>query len=223
MCERSAAGLDVFYPIVPDVDWLSRVVALGVRTVQLRVKDAETGEVRRQIEAGLAVARAGGCQLIINDYWREAIEAGAEYIHLGQEDLGSANVGAIKAAGLRLGISTHSMDELDVALAAEPDYVALGPIYETKLKVMKWSPQGLETIGRWKARIGELPLVAIGGITPERAPGVMAAGAQSVAVITDFLTAADPEARIRLWLTWAAEVRGCVSVPPTDKPGGKVP
>ncbi len=146
--------------------------------------------------------RAGrsGCQLIVNDYWREAIDAGADYIHLGQEDLAAADVGAIKAAGLRLGISTHSEEELATALAAAPDYVALGPIYKTKLKVMQWAPQGLETIGRWKARIGKLPLVAIGGITPERAPGVIAAGAQSVAVITDFLTAPDPEARIRLWL-----------------------
>jgi len=222
MHERAAQGLDVFYPIVPDADWLSRIVPLGVRTVQLRVKDARRREVLRQIEAGLAVTRAGGCQLIVNDYWREAIEAGADYIHLGQEDLGAADLGAIKAAGLRLGISTHSEAELEIALKVAPDYVALGPIYKTKLKVMKWAPQGLARIGGWKERIGSLPLVAIGGITPERAPAVIAAGARSVAVITDFLTASDPEARIRLWLDWAASVRLSVAVPTTEERDRKI-
>ena len=114
---------------------------------------------------------------------------------------------AIKAAGMRLGISTHSEEELEIALAAEPDYVALGPIYETKLKAMKWAPQGLDRIADWKARIGALPLVAIGGITPERADGVVAAGADSVAVITDFFTAPHPEARVQLWLDWAGTIR----------------
>ena len=96
--------------------------------------------------------------------------------------------------------------ELATALAAKPDYVALGPIYETKLKVMKWAPQGLDRIGDWKRRIGSLPLCAIGGITPERAPGVLAAGADCVAVVTDFVTAADPEARVRQWVAWARTI-----------------
>ncbi len=128
-------------------------------------------------------------------------------MHLGQEDLAAADVAAIKAAGMRLGISTHSEEELDIALAAGPDYVALGPIYETKLKAMKWAPQGLARIGTWKARIGALPIVAIGGITPERADGVVAAGADSVAIITDFMTAQHPEARIETWLAWAEAQR----------------
>ncbi|MEO1266394.1 MAG: thiamine phosphate synthase, partial [Pseudomonadota bacterium] len=114
---------------------------------------------------------------------------------------------AIRAAGARLGLSTHSPEELDVALAAEPDYVALGPVYETKLKAMKWQPQGLERVAAWKQRIGDLPLVGIAGITVERAPGVIAAGADSVAVITDFLTHSDPEFRIRQWLEWAEHAR----------------
>lgn len=213
---ESDAAPDIFYPIVPDVDWLARLVPLGVRTVQLRLKDARPDEVRRQIATSLDIARGRGCQLIVNDYWREAIDAGADYVHLGQEDLAAADLTAIKAAGLRLGISTHSEDELAVALAANPDYVALGPIYETKLKVMTWAPQGLERIGVWKAAVGALPLVAIGGITPARAPGVIAAGAQSVAVITDFLTAPDPEARVRQWIAWAAEARSGNLNPSTD-------
>jgi thiamine-phosphate pyrophosphorylase len=207
MNERAAGGIDVFYPIVPDARWLARLVPLGIRTVQLRIKDAAGDDIRKQIAASLKVARRHGCQLIVNDYWREAIDAGADYVHLGQEDLAAADVDRIARAGLRLGISTHSADELATALAARPAYVALGPIYETKLKAMRWAPQGLERIADWKRQIGNVPLVAIGGITPERATGVIAAGAQSVAVITDFMTAPDPEGRIRLWLQWADGAR----------------
>lgn len=199
--------LDVFYPIVPDVGWMERIVPLGVRTIQLRLKDASEAEVRRQISGSVEICKRHGCELIVNDYWREAIALGADFLHLGQEDLADADVAAIKKAGIRLGISTHSHEELDIALAAKPDYVALGPIYETKLKAMKWGPQGLDRITDWKGRIGSLPLCCIGGITPERAPGVVAAGCDSVAVITDFFTHADPEGRVRQWLTWAATVR----------------
>ena len=207
MSETRAGGLDVFYPIVPDATWAARLIPLGVRTLQLRLKDAAPAEVRRQVAESLEVARRHGCQLIVNDYWREAIDAGADYVHLGQEDLAAADVVAIKAAGMRLGISTHSEEELATALAAAPDYVALGPIYETKLKVMKWAPQGLARVAAWKARINGLPLVAIGGITPETAGDVVAAGADCVAVITDFMTAQIPEVRVETWLAWAASQR----------------
>jgi thiamine-phosphate pyrophosphorylase len=199
--------LDVFYPIVPDLGWMERIVPLGVRTIQLRLKDAPEAEVRRQIAGSIEICKRHACDLIINDYWREAIALGADFLHLGQEDLADADMAAIKKAGIRLGISTHSHEELDIALAAKPDYVALGPIYETKLKAMKWGPQGLDRITDWKGRIGSLPLCCIGGITPERAPGVVAAGCDSVAVITDFFTHADPEGRVREWLAWAATVR----------------
>jgi thiamine-phosphate pyrophosphorylase len=205
---RREAVLDVFYPIVPNIRWLERIVPLGVKTVQLRLKDTATDEISRQIVRALEVTRDAGCQLIVNDHWRAAIAKGADFIHLGQEDLAGADLPAIKAAGLKLGLSTHSEAELDVALAARPDYVALGPIYETKLKAMAWAPQGLDRIRQWKARIGALPLVAIGGITPERAGPVTAAGAQSVAVISDFMASPHPEARVRLWLEWAATRRG---------------
>jgi thiamine-phosphate pyrophosphorylase len=203
-----AAGLNVFYPIVPDLAWLERLVPLGVTTVQLRLKDAAPERVRHEIAESLKVCARHGCQLIVNDYWQEALALGADYIHLGQEDLAAADVGAIHAKGVRLGISTHSAEELAVALAARPDYVALGPIYETKLKVMKWAPQGLARLAEWKGRIGALPLVAIGGITPERADGVVAAGADSIAVITDFFTHPDPVARVRQWVAWAERVKG---------------
>lgn len=198
---------DVFYPIVPSAAWVARLVPLGVRTIQLRIKDKPAAEVRDEISAALVVTRAPHCRLIVNDYWQTAIDLGATDLHLGQEDLADADLAAIRRAGIALGISTHSDDELEIALRAEPAYVALGPIYETKLKAMKWEPQGLEKIGEWKKRIGGLPLVAIGGITPDRAGPVRAAGADSIAVITDFMTAPHPEARVRLWLDWAATVR----------------
>jgi thiamine-phosphate pyrophosphorylase len=207
MTATAAPCLDVFYPIVPDTGWLKRLVPLGIRTVQLRLKGAAPDEVRRQIADSLDVCARHGCQLIVNDYWREAIELGADFVHLGQEDLAAADVAALTAQGVRLGISTHSPEELAIARAADPAYVALGPIYETKLKVMKWAPQGLDRIREWKARIGSLLLVAIGGMTPERAPGVLAAGAQSVAVITDIFAHADPEGRVRIWLEWAETCR----------------
>ena len=195
--------LDVFYPIVPDLAWMERIVPLGVQTVQLRLKDASETEVSRQIAGSREICKRHGCDLIVNDYWREAIALGADFLHLGQEDLAEADVAAIKKAGMRLGISTHSLEELDIALAAKPDYVALGPIYETKLKAMKWGPQGLDRITGWKKKIGAMPLCCIGGITPERAGGVVEAGADSVAVITDFFTHPDPEDRVRQWLAWA--------------------
>ena len=199
--------LGVFYPVVPDVSWIERLAPLGVETIQLRLKDAAPAEVDRQIRASMAICQRHGCQLIVNDYWEAAIAAGADFLHLGQEDLAAADLARIKAAGLKLGVSSHDHAELDIALAAKPDYIALGPIYETKLKVMKWAPQGLERIRDWKKRIGTIPLCAIGGITPERAPGVLAAGADCVAVVTDFVTATDPDARVRQWVAWAKTVQ----------------
>jgi thiamine-phosphate pyrophosphorylase len=197
------ALLDRFYPIVPDLAWMERLVPLGIRTVQLRLKDAESGEIRRQIKGSIDVCARHGCTLIVNDHWREAIEAGARFVHLGQEDLVVSDIAALKAAGVKIGLSTHDPEELAIGLAAKPDYVALGPIYETKLKIMKWEPQGLARVSEWKSRIGDLPLCAIGGITPERAAGVYEAGADSLAVITDFYTHPDPEARVRTWVKWA--------------------
>ncbi len=188
-----------FYPVLPDLGWLERLVPLGVKTVQLRLKDATSAEIERQIAASIALCAKHECQLIVNDYWREAIALGADYIHLGQEDLAEANLAAIKTAGLKLGISTHSHEELEIALDVSPDYVALGPVYETKLKKMKWAPQGLDRVTEWKSLI-PCPLVAIAGITVERAPDVLAAGADSLAVVTDIIAHSDPEARVAEWL-----------------------
>lgn len=204
----ASRGPDLFYPLVPDWRWIPRLAALGVKSVQLRFKGGDNAAVNTQVREAVAAAQTHNIQLIINDYWRAAIRHGATDIHLGQEDLAVADLDAIKGAGLRIGLSTHSEIELERALAAEPEYVAIGPIFETKLKKMAWSPQGLDRIRQWRTLIGDLPLVAIGGLTPERAQSVIEAGASSVAVITDIYTNPHPEARVALWVEWAKRQRG---------------
>lgn len=199
--------LDPFYLIVDSADWVARLVPLGVKLVQLRIKDCPPAELRRQIRQARETCAAHGCQLIVNDYWRLAIEEGCDFVHLGQEDLAEADRDAIRRAGLRLGVSTHDQTELQTALSTEPDYLALGPIWPTILKQMKWAPQGLERISAWKADIGHLPLVAIGGITAERAPLALERGADSAAVVTDITRHADPEGRTREWLAVTAPWR----------------
>ena len=192
-------SLDPFYPIVSDTEWLGPLLPRGIKLVQLRIKDQLPGVVRAEIERAISLCAGFGCQLVVNDYWREAIALGADAVHLGQEDLAAADLLAIRTAGLKIGVSTHSFEELDRALAAQADYVALGPIYTTKLKAMPWPPQGLPRIAEWRSRIS-CPLVAIGGITLDRAPLVLAAGADSVAVITDIVTNQDPGAHVEKWV-----------------------
>ena len=179
--------LDPFYPIVPDSDWLARLLPRGIKLVQLRIKDAQTKVRRTEIETALALCARHGCQLVVNDYWRTAIETGADFIHLGQEDLAGADLTAIRRAGIKFGISTHSDDELQTALAAEPDYVALGPIYPTLLEENALGT-ARPCAHRHLEEPDRLPARGIGGITPERAPDVFKAGADSVAVITDIVT-----------------------------------
>jgi len=192
--------LPKFYPIVPDASWAGRLAAAGVKLIQLRIKDAAPEQIPGEITKALQICSRYGCELVVNDYWQAAIDCGASFVHLGQGDLETADAAAIRRAGLRLGISTHSHEELERALSENPDYVALGPIYETKLKVMPWAPQGLSRIGEWK-RIAKRPLVAIGGITLERAPLVFEAGADSIAVVSDVVAHPYPEQRARDWLT----------------------
>jgi len=192
--------LDRFYPIFDSCEWLHRLLPEGIRLVQLRVKDKPEAAVRHEIVHALALCEEYDCQLIVNDYWRIAIEEGADFVHLGQEDLDDADLDAIRAAGVRLGVSTHDHAELERALTLQPDYIALGPIYPTILKSMRWEQQGLGRITEWKELIGDIPLVAIGGFSVERAKGAFEAGADIVAAVTDITLNKDPEARVRAWL-----------------------
>lgn len=189
-----------FYPIVDSAAWVERIVACGARLIQLRIKERDDAHVRAEVRAARAVCRRRAT-LVVNDYWQIAIDEGCEFVHLGQSDVDGADVPALRRAGIRLGISTHDHAELDRALALAPDYVALGPIFPTVLKQMPWAPQGLERITEWKRLIGAIPLVAIGGLTPERARAALAAGADSAAVVTDLVRHPQPEARAREWVT----------------------
>jgi thiamine-phosphate pyrophosphorylase len=191
---------DRFYPVVDSVAWVARLAKLGVGTVQLRAKDLDDGAALQIITDALAVTKDTPTKLVVNDYWRAAIVAGAKHLHLGQEDLADADLGAIREAGLTLGVSTHDDDELAAALRAKPNYIALGPIFPTTLKSMRFAPQGIPKITEWKKRIGNIPLVAIGGIKLEQAAAIFAAGADSIAVVSDITQHADPDSRVRDWL-----------------------
>ncbi|MGR3600479.1 MAG: thiamine phosphate synthase [Heliomarina sp.] len=192
--------LDRFYPIFDSLAWLERTLPLGVKLVQLRIKDMPEPALRPLVAKAQALCRSHDAVLVVNDHWRIAMDAGCDWVHLGQEDLDDADLVAIRRAGIRLGISTHDHNELDRALALEPDYVALGPVYPTILKKMKWTQQGLDRVAEWKRLVGDLPLVAIGGMTPERAARAFAAGADIVSAVTDITLSDDPEDRVRHWL-----------------------
>ena len=196
----NGAGLDPFYPIVDSAVWVARLVSAGALFIQLRVKDEDEARIARETREALSVCAGSRAALVVNDYWRVAIDEGAPWVHLGQGDLDHADVGAIRKAGLKLGVSTHDEAELERALKLEPDYVALGPIYFTRLKAMAFAPQGLERIGEWRRRIGAIPLVAVGGLNAERAKLCLAAGADVVSVVTDITLHPDPEARAREWV-----------------------
>ncbi|WP_405106954.1 thiamine phosphate synthase [Phaeobacter sp. BS52] len=192
--------MERFYLIVGHVSQLELLVPHGVRLVQLRLKDLPEQELRRQIARARDFCAVHGAQLVVNDHWQAALDLNCGFVHLGQDDMDSADFAALRRKGVRFGLSTHDEAELERAFAFEPDYIALGPVYETLLKKMKWAPQGLDRLRRWKEMAGDTPLVAIGGLTPERLPGVFAAGADSAAVVTDIQQAPDPEARTREWI-----------------------
>jgi thiamine-phosphate pyrophosphorylase len=184
-----------FYPVVPTAAWVERLLSWGVRTIQLRIKAAEhtpaniATEVLAAIEAGKAVP---GAQVFINDHWQLALAGGAYGVHLGQEDLDTADIEALRMAGIRLGLSTHTPAELARAHVVQPSYLAIGPIYPTTLKVMPYEPVGLERLASWAKQAAPYPVVAIGGISLERMPGVLACGVDGVAVVSAVTLADDP-------------------------------
>lgn len=194
------------YVIVDSSDWVARLLPLGVKLIQLRIKERSQEYVRHEIRIARELCAAAGAQLIVNDYWQLALQESCDCVHLGQGDLDAADLAALRKARIRIGISTHDETELQRALALDPDYVALGPIYPTLLKQMPWAPQGLDRLTQWKRQVGAIPLVAIGGLTAERLAGVFVAGADSAAVVTDIARHPNPESRTREWLATAAHL-----------------
>src|SRR6202142_124094 len=199
---------DRFYPVVDSVAWVARLALLGVGTIQLRAKNLSESDALQTVIDALEIIRGTPARLVVNDFWRAAIIAGAKHLHLGQEDLAGADLKAIRTAGLTLGLSTHDDEELETALRAKPDYIALGPIFPTTLKSMRFAPQGIPKIAEWKKRIGDIPLVAIGGIKFEQAREIFLAGADSIAVVSDVTQNPDPDARVRAWLGLNAAAAG---------------
>ncbi|MEO6291324.1 MAG: bifunctional hydroxymethylpyrimidine kinase/phosphomethylpyrimidine kinase [Burkholderiaceae bacterium] len=183
------------YAVVDSADWVQRVLAAGVATVQLRIKASKLVDIRREVQLAIRYAKAANAQLFINDHWQLAIEEGAYGVHLGQEDLDVADLDAIAQAGLRLGISTHSYWEVCRAWQLRPSYVACGPIYATQSKDMPWLPQGNHNLAYWCALL-PLPVVAIGGIKLAQATACSQDGAAGVAVISAIDKAASPELAI---------------------------
>jgi len=179
------------YPVVETVEWIERLLEFGVRTIQLRIKDRQEEDVEQQIADAVALGKRYQARLFINDYWRLAIKHQAYGVHLGQEDLDVADLDAIHAAGLRLGLSTHDDTELDRALAVEPSYIALGHVFPTQTKDMPSAPQGLAELTRHIQRLQGISTVAIGGISIERVPAVLATGVGSVAVVSAITQAED--------------------------------
>ena len=172
------------YPVVDSVQWLERLLEAGVRTLQLRIKDLPADAVMPAIAAAVALGSRFGARLFINDYWQQAIEAGAYGVHLGQEDMETADLAAIQAAGLRLGISTHGYFELMRARELAPSYIALGHIFPTNTKAMPSRPQGLVRLHHYRALMAQWPTVAIGGIGEERVAAVKASGVGSIALVS---------------------------------------
>ena len=199
--------LDPFYPIFDHSQWLADLLPLGIKLVQLRAKDKSTSALRAEIETAKSLCDEFDCQLVVNDHWQLALDLGCDFIHLGQEDLLTADIPTIKATGIKIGLSTHSDEELDLALSLSPDYIALGPVYPTILKKMPWEPQGLAEVSRWKKQLGNIPLVGIGGLNLERADGVFKAGADIVSVVTDITLNADPNGQVKRWLDLTSTYR----------------
>ena len=184
-----------FYPVVPTAAWVERLLGWGVRTIQLRIKTADhtPAEISAQIIAAIEAGKAvPGAQVFINDHWQLALAANAYGVHLGQEDLDTADIETLRSANIRLGLSTHTPEELARAKAVQPSYLAIGPIYPTTLKVMPYEPVGLTRLAEWAKLAAPYPVVAIGGISLERLPGVLACGVDGVAVVSAVTLAADP-------------------------------
>jgi hydroxymethylpyrimidine kinase / phosphomethylpyrimidine kinase / thiamine-phosphate diphosphorylase len=183
------------YAVVDSAAWVQRVLHSGVKTVQLRIKSSEFVDIRREVQLAVQHAKTSNAQLFINDHWQLAIEEGAYGVHLGQEDLQTADLQAIADAGLRLGVSTHSFWEVCRAWALQPSYIACGPVYATQSKDMPWLPQGIQNIAYWSSLL-PVPVVAIGGISVDRAFEVRQAGAAGIAVISAITAAVAPPSAI---------------------------
>ena len=186
------------YPIVDSFEWVKRLLPFGVKTIQLRIKNLHGAELENEIEKSILLAKEYDARLFINDFWEIAIKHSAYGVHLGMEDLATADITQIQKAGLRLGLSTHCYFEAAIAHSFRPSYIALGPIYFTKLKAMDFPPQGIEVLKLWR-KLFDYPLVAIGGITLEKSEEVLSGNPDFISVVRDITQSDNPEKRVKDW------------------------
>jgi thiamine-phosphate diphosphorylase len=183
-CNKTPLGI---YPVVDRADKLEPLYRCGITTAQLRVKDLTGDALEQEIIEAIKISEKQHVRLFINDYWQLAIKHRAYGIHLGQEDIQEADTQAILDAGIRLGISTHTPEEIDIALGFEPSYLAIGPIYEPISKELTYPTVGIAQLKAWASAV-PYPIVAIGGITEENISNVVAAKAASgIAMISGVL------------------------------------
>ena len=187
------------YPVVDRSDWLEKLLPLGVKTIQLRIKDLQGYPLEEDIKRSVLLAKQYNATLFINDYWDLAIQFGANGVHLGQDDLPKADIAKIHEAGLYLGVSTSCYYEVAAALAVNPSYIACGPIYSTTSKIMSFNPQGIEQLKRWRRTL-QYPLVAIGGINLERLPDILKTNVEGISLISAITKATDPDIATKQFL-----------------------
>ncbi len=191
-----------FYPIVDSISWLKILIANKVPLSQYRVKNWQAELLEDEIKYAIAIAKEHNHKLIINDYWQLALKYHAYGVHLGYEDSQLADLEKIKNKHMVLGLSTHDNHELLYAIKQNPTYIALGPIFPTTTKKMRFSPQGLAKITQWREKIPQnIKLVAIGGITLNHKEDILKCGANCISVISDLSKASNPHERIQQWLT----------------------
>ncbi len=191
-----------FYVVLDSSEWIERCARCGVKTLQLRIKDPDRPDLYDEVVRSVAIARKYGVRLYINDYYDLAIKAGTYGVHMGMDDLKDKDMDIIKAAGLRLGVSTTGPYEIMKALSLKPSYVALGHIFPTNTKVMTSKPQGLWKLSREIALLNKLgmPYTTIGGINLENAGQLLAIGVKSVAVVSAITKAPDVKDACDTWL-----------------------
>lgn len=181
------------------VEFVKRLMGAGARLFQYRNKTAPAREVLQAVQALNVTARQVGAAFLVNDRPDIARLAGANGVHVGQEDLEAAAARAIVGLGATVGVSTHNLEQIKAAADTDVDYIAVGPVFATRSKAKADPVVGLELI-RQARQLTRKPIVAIGGITLERAGEVITAGADSVAVISDILAAKNPIARVKQYL-----------------------
>lgn len=183
------------------VDLARRFFDGGARLVQLRAKQAQAGQFLAWADAICAAATPYGASVIINDRADIALMSGAAGVHVGQDDMPPESVRRLAPAPFLIGRSTHTPDQIARAATEPVDHIAVGPVFGTTTKDTGHDAIGLGMVAHARRNAARLPVVAIGGITLERAPAVLEAGAASAAVIADLLSTGDPAGRIRQYLT----------------------